>query len=288
MQPTFQSMESNYVELNAHASIVPSRERELSIACEGLIRNKAIYVRLGLESDVPPAALMALSSREMNGDIHCYLGNGQRLTMRTTIVPKNRGPFPDTHDGFVAGGMDALRLDGWTEITKQYGKWTLPLFAYFTEEWNGWGYRYRRIPSPYVYGATTVQRPGKFVRDGVFDSSVMDPQLGTLAIVEELVKQDPSLKFYDDDVPKIETPSIIPPVVPHPVMASVDPYWIQRSLNKLRSPGTPLRVDGDVGRGTRLAVREFEQRHRLMVDRGIPGPQVVAALKQALAEAGMA
>jgi lysozyme family protein len=37
---------------------------------------------------------MALAEREMSGNLHCYLGNGQRLTKRTTIVPLNRGPFP--------------------------------------------------------------------------------------------------------------------------------------------------------------------------------------------------
>ena len=54
---------------------------------------------------------MALAEREMTGNLHCYLGNGRRLTMRTTIVPLHRGPFPDAPDGFVAGCLDALRCD---------------------------------------------------------------------------------------------------------------------------------------------------------------------------------
>ena len=209
--------------------------------------------------------------------------------MRTSIVPKGRGPFPDTVDGFVTGCLDALHLDGLDQYTRIYGKWTIPLFCYASEVWNGWGYRARGIPSPYVFGATTVQRPGKFPRDHVFVATMMDPQLGTLALVEEIFKQDPSLVFGDGVIPKVESPLIVPiPVTPHPAMPNVNPEWVQASLNRLRSPGTPLLVDGNVGRATRAAVRIFEQKHRLLVDEGNPGPQVVATLKQALAEAGMA
>lgn len=282
---TFEALKANYVALAAHATIVPAREHELSVACERLIKDKEIYRRVENVTEVPAAALMALAEREMQGNLHCYFGNGQRLTMRTTIVPIGRGPFPDTPDGFVKGCLDAIHLDGLDQVVRKYGRWTLPLFCYESESWNGWGYRARGIPSPYVFGATTVQRPGKFPRDHVFDPNMIDPQLGTLAIVEELIKQDPSLAF--DDMPtKVAIPSIVP-VIPHPEMTTTNPMWVQSALNKLNIVHPKLLVDGNIGRATRAAVRTFEQRHHLLVDRGIPGPQVVGALKQALAENGL-
>jgi lysozyme family protein len=288
MQDTFPALEKSYVDLASRATIVPARERELALACESLIKDKAIYQRVEGLTHVPAAVLMALAEREMTGNLHCYLGNGQRLTMRTTLVPKGRGPFPDSADGFVEGCVDALHLDGLDQVYKMAGAWSVARFCYESEAWNGFGYRARGLPSPYVFGATTVQRPGKFIRDGVFNASVEDPQLGTLALVDEIVKQDPSLAFADG-VPKIESPSIVPiTVAPHPAMVNVNAEWVQKSLNRLKVSGTPLLVDGNIGRGTMGVIRTFEQKHRLLVDRGIPGPQVIAALKQALAEEGMA
>lgn len=286
----FQKLEQNYIDLASHATIVPAREHELQSACERLLHDKSVWLKAEAAVNIPAAALMALGEREMTGNTHCYLGNGQSLKMRTTIVPLNRGPFEQEYpDDFVAGCADSIHLDGIDQLIRQNGGvLTIPLFCYISEDWNGWGYRARGIPSPYVFGATTMQRPGKFPRDHVFDATMMDPQLGTLAIVEELVKQDPSLTF-SDTVPKIEAPSIVPAVSPHPVISStVTPEWIQSSLNRLRIPGTPLLVDGNIGRATRAVVRTFEQRNRLLVDRGIPGPQVIARLKQSLAENGMA
>jgi lysozyme family protein len=289
MALTFEKLEANYVALTSAAVIEPSREHSLALACESLIKDKAIYQRVEQLTHVPAAALMALAEREMTGNLHCYLGNGQRLTMRTTIVPLNRGPWTDTPDGFVDGCLDALHLDGLDQVYKDVGGWSLARFCYESEAWNGWGYRARGIPSPYVFGATTVQRPGKFIRDHVFSSTTIDPQLGTLALVEEIVKQDPSLAFADGIAKQsqgaVSAPIVIPP---HPEMVNVNAEWVQSSLNKLRVPGTPLLVDGNIGRGTMGVIRTFEQKNRLLVDRGIPGPQVVARLKQSLAENGMA
>lgn len=292
MIPDFKALESNYAQMADRATIEPSREHELNSACVRLLHDKDVWLQAEKAVDVPAAALMALGEREMTGNTHCYLGNGQNLKMRTTIVPKNRGPFNQPYpQDFIAGCIDAIELDGIAKLIKQYGGLTIPLFCYISEDWNGWGYRHPpdggpAIPSPYVFGATTIQQRGKFPRDHVFDRSLMDPQLGTLALVEELVKLDPSLSFADG-VPKIvDAPPLAP--IAHPQLINCNPTWVQTSLNKLKVAGTPLLVDGNIGRATRAVVRTFEQRNRILVDRGIPGPQVVAKLKEALAENGMA
>lgn len=285
-QFVFEKLEPEYERLASAARVKPDREREVRSAATRLLRDKEIYLRVELATHVPAAALMALAEREMTGNLHCYLGNGQRLTQRTTIVPKGRGPFPDTPDGFVAGCLDALAIDKLDQVWKTSKGWTLPRFCYESEEWNGWGYRARGIPSPYVFGATTVQRPGKFPRDHVFDATMMDPQIGTLALVRELVLIDPSLAFFDH-APSIEVPSTPAAAAPHPVMGTVNVKWVQNALNKLKLVSPPLNIDGDVGRKTRDAVRAFEERYHLSLDRGIPGPQVVAKLKEQLALFGL-
>lgn len=288
MTLAFESLEAN-IDLTAqHALIRPECERLLSLTCARLLHDKQTFLDLQKESTVPAAALMALAEREMSGNLHCYLGNGQRLTMRTTLVPKGRGPFPDTPAGFIAGAMDALTLDGLIHVAAMQGGWSRARFCYESELWNGFGYRARGIPSPYVYGGTTVQRPGKFIRDGVYSATVMDPQLGTLAIVEELVKLDPSLAFFDAPVkiiPSVDAPSIVPVQADHPVAAGIDIEWVQGALNKLKITAEPIAVDDNLGRETRAAVRIYEKTKGLTIDMGIPGPQVVGALQKDMAAA---
>lgn len=282
----YEALKDDYVRLIQAATIRPECEHVLSVTANRLLRDKAVYQRISDATGVPVAALMALAEREMSGNLHCYLGNGQRLTMRTTIVPKGRGPFPDSADGFYQGALDALHLDGLDRIASTEEGWSMPRFAYESELWNGFGYRAHGIPSPYVFGATRVQKPGKYVRDGVYDSSVMDPQLGTLAIVEELFKLDPSLIFAPT-IAKIDTadaPSIVP--APHPIVGDIDIEWVQKALNALKV-GDALQVDGNLGPGTRAVVRSYEQTRHLAIDRGYPGPQVVACLRNELAQKGI-
>ena len=112
----------------------------------------------------------------------------------------------------------------------------------------------------------------------------MDPQLGTIAIVEKLFELDPSLRFADPVAKVDDTAPIVQAL--HPVIGEANIGWVQTSLNKLRIAGTPLAVDGNCGRGTRAAVRAFQQTHHLIVD-GLPGPKTVASIGDALAEAGL-
>src|SRR5262249_20516681 len=72
--------------------------------------------------------------------------------------------------------------------------WTLEKSLQWQEKYNGWGYFYRGIPSPYVWGATSVQQPRKFVSDGVWSSTTMDRQIGCAAMLKGMMALDPSIK----------------------------------------------------------------------------------------------
>lgn len=276
MQHPFEALQKEYHDLIASATILPVQERTLDTACNNLLKNEDVYQTLSdrLPNKIPTAFLMALSEREMSGNTHCYLGNGQSLSRKTTIVPKGRGPFLQSYpENFIVGGLDALHLDGLDKITD----WSMERAAYEAEWWNGWGYRSHGIPSPYVFGATSVQRRGKYVSDGVYDASVMDPQLGVIAIIEELFKLKPSLQFADTIVKVEDAPSIVPALPPVGVGGGINVFLLQQKLNALHVNGTPLRVDGVYGRGTKRAVIAYQFTRKLLVD-GLVGPQTIKAL----------
>lgn len=279
---TFNKLKPNYDALIASATILDSVRVELGQTCLRLLRDKATYVEVAEATTVPAAVLMAWAEREMSGNLKCYLGNGDPLNERTKHVPKNRGPFTGPH-AFLHGCFDALSLDGMTAVARQAGGWSTSRFCYETESWNGWGYRYHGIPSPYLFGGTSVQKAGKFTEDNEFSPGVWDRQLGVLAIIQELAILDPTLSF---DTTPIEVHEVEPAIIPHPVLESTDPKWVQIALNELKIVGTPLRVDGNIGRGTRNAVSHFQNKARIYVD-GMPGPKTVAALQAALTSAGL-
>jgi lysozyme family protein len=137
------------------------------------------------------------------------LHNGQRIIgtgKKTTIVPKGRGPFATWPDAT----KDALRLKGLDTETD----WSIPHASYILEGFNGYGYRSKGVPSPYLYSHTNHYadgswdddpRGGKYIRDHVWDGSVYDKQLGSLAILRVLADLDPSIEKPSPKKPKPET-----------------------------------------------------------------------------------
>lgn len=183
--------------------IKPERTGEFTRYAQFAIDNKARYQEVEQTTGVPWVMIAVIHRRESITDAHgnprfdTYLGNGQYLTQRTTIVPRDRGPFlragdtnpDDVQKAFVAGGVDAFKLDGLTSVSD----WRLEKQLFYETGFNGWGYYPH--PSPYIFGGTNIQIPGKYIRDGVYDGSVWDPQPGCAPIMRMIAKLDPSVTF---------------------------------------------------------------------------------------------
>lgn len=192
-------------------AIKPERVAEFERMARYAIANKGIYqqVEAALVSHFPWYGVAAMHKRESDAqDTHgnplftSYLGNGQPLWIETTIVPERRGPFITKADAlgnpqkciaaFVAGAIDALMLD---KIDRVVPPWPLEKLLFEEEILNGTGYDGRGLPSPYIFGGTTIQRPGKYIRDHVFDDAVMDPQLGVAGMFWMIAHLDTAVKF---------------------------------------------------------------------------------------------
>lgn len=192
-------------------AIKPARVDEFERMARYAIEHKDIYQQIeqATRSHFPWYAVAVAHKRESDEvDEHdnplftSYLGNGQPLWIRTTIVPEGRGPFISRADAlhdqqkcraaFVAGGLDALHLE---KIDQVVPPWPIEKLLYDEEALNGTGYDSRGLPSPYVWGSTSVQQPGKYIRDHVFDHTVWDQQLGCAGMLWMIAKLDPSVTF---------------------------------------------------------------------------------------------
>lgn len=204
--------------------INPSRVQEFDKLARFAITNKARYQAIERATGVPWFLIAVIHRREGNANFGTYLGNGQSLARKTTIVPRGRGPFTGP-DAFERGAIDALKIGGLDKVQD----WRLEKCLFYCETFNGWGYANKGLPSPYVWGGTNIQKPGKYVSDGVFSKTAMDGQPGCAPILSMIAKLDPSITFIRETMPgaapKPVTPTK-PPVVAAPQpQSAAKPWW---------------------------------------------------------------
>lgn len=162
-----------------------NRRAEFVSLANYAVAHKAQYQEVERATRVPWAMVAVIHRREGNGNFGTYLGNGQSLAHRTTIVPRGRGPF----SSFLVGAIDALKVDGLTDVID----WRLEKQLYWCTGFNGWGYWPR--PSPYIFGGTSIQVIGKYTSDNVYDGSVWDTQPGCAPMLAEISALDHTVKF---------------------------------------------------------------------------------------------
>lgn len=128
--------------------------------------------------DIPWEFIAVAHNRESNGDFTTYLGNGQKLTKKTTIVPKGRGPFSTWEEGAI----DALLYA--PPYAAKNKDWSIGGTLTKLEEYNGLGYARMDKPSPYLWAGTNQYVKGKYVADGKYDPDHVDKQLGVAGLLK--------------------------------------------------------------------------------------------------------
>lgn len=160
--------------------IKPSRRAEFVKLAEFALDNRKRYQAIANVTGVHWMLIAVLHRRESDADFNTYLGNGEPLNRKTREVPEGRGPFTGPN-AFVDGAIDAVKLDGLSDVRD----WRIEKMLYYCELFNGAGYhngpfdkqtqtKYPPMPSPYVWGGTNIQKPGKYVRDHVFRTTDKD------------------------------------------------------------------------------------------------------------------
>jgi lysozyme family protein len=170
------------------ASMTVTDAPRIDAAARRILRIKPTLLEVAARTGVPWPWIGAILERESSCSTSRHLHNGDRLTGRTVNVPKGRLPAPAAPPfGFVDSAFDALcTLKGLHKIED----WSVGQLAYQAERYNGWGYRNRGLRSPYLWGGTNHQQPGKYVADGVWDTTAMDRQPGVMPLIERVLEMD--------------------------------------------------------------------------------------------------
>lgn len=152
---------------------------------ENRYQYQSVSDRLQKEGYIIPWWFIAVAHyREAGFDEHgnprwdTYLGNGQPLNKKTTIVPKGRGPFKTWADGAVDALVNA------PPYAAKNTDWSVGGALTKLEEYNGLGYFNKGKSSPYIWSGTDQYVKGKYVADGAYNPNYIDKQLGCAGILK--------------------------------------------------------------------------------------------------------
>jgi lysozyme family protein len=147
---------------------------------------KAVHAQIG----VPWFFIGALHMRESSCNFSTHLHNGDTLNARTTHVPAGRPTDGSPPFTWEESAIDALKLKSLHRVPS----WPVERMLYHAEEFNGWGYAYKRVNSPYVWAGTNHEQSGKYIADHVWDANANDSQLGVAAVLIRLAEMRPDIK----------------------------------------------------------------------------------------------
>jgi lysozyme family protein len=156
-----------------------NRLMEVKTVCAKFETSKARYKVVAEACNFPIDLLFALHYRESSLNFLGVLHNGERILgtgQKTKLVPAGRGPFKTWEEAAI----DAINMKKgiFPEV------WNFETKLIFAERFNGLGYRKTREYSPYVFAGTNFHdETGKYVRDGKFDASAPEKQLGVASLI---------------------------------------------------------------------------------------------------------
>ncbi len=147
-------------------------------------KNKLRYEEVARKVGLPPALIAALHWRESTGDFGTYMHQGDPLGRPARNHPRN---IPLFHR-WEPSAVHAFKRQAWVGKGLHLTKDTTDLaaLATYAEYYNGLGYWYRRVSSPYVFSGTNQYSRGKYVADGRYSRAARDRQLGVALMIRTI------------------------------------------------------------------------------------------------------
>jgi lysozyme family protein len=179
------TLEKEYVGLWRSCAVRPSRVAEVDAIVNRMVAHKARYRKAGKPHGVPWHVVAVIHQLEGSGDFKTHLHNGDPLTARTVQVPKGRPKTGKPPFTWEASASDALAFDG----LGRWKNWTVPGTLFALERFNGFGYRPKKIHSPYLWSFSNQYSKGKFVGDNLFSPTAVSQQCGAAVLLKRMVSR---------------------------------------------------------------------------------------------------
>ncbi len=152
--------------------------------------NRARYKAVEAASGVPWYFVGIVHSLECSSRFRAHLHNGDLLTARTWQEPPGRPKIWPPPSDWKSSAVDALDYEA--QIQKRIwgppDDWSLERMLFRFESYNGWGYRPRKMASPYLWSFSQHYTRGKYKFDGKYDPTLVSEQAGAAVILSDLIK----------------------------------------------------------------------------------------------------
>lgn len=146
--------------------------------------NKARYEAVAAHfHGMPWQFLAVIHGMECGFRFDRHLHNGDPLTGRTVRVPPGRPTTGNPPFTWEDSARDAMEHMGYDKVTD----WSLPHVLYLLERYNGFGYRFKGLRTPYLWSYSNLYEKGRYVADRVFDPNAVSKQCGAAILLKELL-----------------------------------------------------------------------------------------------------
>ncbi|MCS7024107.1 MAG: hypothetical protein NZV14_04865 [Bryobacteraceae bacterium] len=255
--------------------IRPDRAAFVDALVDRILQYKLRYETVGRPLGIPWYFIAAIHSLECGLKFSLHLHNGDPLTRRTVRSPRGRPKLGNPPFRWEESAADALQWRG----LEKWQNWSTAGLLYQLEAYNGFGYRMRALPSPYLWSFSTHYEKGKFVSDGVFSSESISQQCGGATLWRRMAER----KLIELDSERFPPTGVDPRTASGEILQlgsqvsySTDrPTEAARQLQRLLNqvPGIYLRVDGLAGERTSDAFQKVTGSYLPGDPRGEPARQ---------------
>lgn len=169
-----------YKRLYQTVKILPRYQHWLKYYVSESFRNSYSYLKAEKKTGVPWQIIASIHSLECAFDMNRQILNGQKWDRKTTISPKNKGPFKNWQESTIC----AFEMHNYKLCADEI---SIESVLRFLEKWNGWGYANKGLNSPYLWALSNHgEGVGKFIKDGIYDPKAESKQLGAALLIKEL------------------------------------------------------------------------------------------------------
>jgi lysozyme family protein len=183
--PTLAQRRATYEGLFQSCVISPAKAGSILWYRQRMVEGRPRYENVGSDMNIPWYFIAVIHALEGSCNFRTHLHNGDPLSARTVNVPAGRPANGNPPFSWEESARDALTMDYFDRQTD----WTLAPILYRLERFNGWGYFWRGLETPYLWSFSNHYTRGKFVRDGVYDPDAVSDQAGAAVLLKDMVNR---------------------------------------------------------------------------------------------------
>ena len=176
------ALAKEYSDLFNRCKIAADKMTEVEDVVQRILKYQNRYASIAAQSSVPWYVIAVIHNMECGLDFTKHLHNGDSLKRRTVNVPAGRPKTGQPPFTFELSALDALKYDKLTE----WKDWSIGGICYTLEGFNGWGYRARKINSPYLWSYSNLYTGGKYVADNKWSGTAVSRQCGAAVILRSM------------------------------------------------------------------------------------------------------